>query len=333
MTTTTTSGHGPAIKPAKLPRPSATVLYDAPGPRARVRNLIIGLGFGLVLIGAVVAVLLTMNSKGQLVWEKWEPFTIGTTWTTYILPGLWGTLRAAVVSIVLALLLGFVLGIGRLSDHRAIRWVSGTIVEIFRAVPVLMLMLFAYAAFAQYNVFPSGQLAFFAVVLGLTLYNGSVIAEIIRSGIQSLPKGQLEASSALGLRKSQAMRLILLPQAIAAMLPALISQMVVALKDTALGYAIGYIEVVRSSQNIASYYRNYLPALIVIAIVMIAINFALSALATNIERNLRQGRKKKAIVTVPHAPGEPGVDNVELIRTEGRDPNHKDLRIDPGDPA
>ncbi|NDZ92533.1 amino acid ABC transporter permease [Streptomyces sp. SID6673] len=274
---------------------NATVLYDAPGPKARMRNRIIAIVFIAILIAIAAYVLYILGGNDQLTSEKWNPFVKATTWTTYILPGLWGTLKAAALSIVLALLLGSILGIGRLSDHRWLRALSGLFVEVFRAIPVLILMIFAYYLFADYAIFPSSQLAFAAVVTGLTLYNGSVIAEILRSGINSLPKGQTEASMALGLRKSQMMRIVLLPQAITAMLPALISQMVIALKDSALGYAIGYIEVVRSGIQSASYYGNYLPALVVVAIVMIVINFGLSSLATYLERRLRQGRTKRAV--------------------------------------
>ncbi len=271
---------------------SATVLYDAPGPKAKVRNNIIAVVFIAVIVAALAYVIVILAGNDQLTAEKWNPFVKGTTWTTYILPGLWGTLKAAILSIILALILGAVLGIGRLSDHAWVRGVSALFVEVFRAIPVLILMIFAYYLFADYAIFPSSQLAFAAVVTGLTLYNGSVIAEILRSGINSLPKGQTEAAMALGLRKSQMMRIILLPQAVTAMLPALISQMVIALKDSALGYAIGYVEVVRSGIQSASYYGNYLPALIVVAIVMIVINFGLSSFATYLERRLRSGRRK-----------------------------------------
>ncbi|QUD85338.1 amino acid ABC transporter permease [Gordonia polyisoprenivorans] len=275
----------------------ATVLYDAPGPKARIRNAIIAAIFLAVIVAVVVYVLVVLSDNDQLTGEKWNPFVTGTTWTTYILPGLWGTLKAAFLSIIFAMVLGSVLGIGRLSDHLWVRTLAGLFVEIFRAIPVLILMIFAYYLFADYAVFPSSQLAFAAVVTGLTLYNGSVIAEILRSGINSLPKGQTEASMALGLRKSQMMRIVLLPQAITAMLPALISQMVIALKDSALGYAIGYVEVVRSGIQSASYYGNYLPVLVVVAVVMIVINFGLSSLATFIEKTLRRGRRR---TDVPH---------------------------------
>ncbi|MFT3900227.1 MAG: amino acid ABC transporter permease [Gordonia sp. (in: high G+C Gram-positive bacteria)] len=265
----------------------ATVLYDAPGRRARIRNAIVAAVFLLVLAAMAAWVITRLADRGQLDADMWRPFITASTWTVYILPGLWGTIEAAAVSIVAALVLGALLGIGRLSDHRAVRWFCGAFTEGFRAIPVLLLILFTYYLYAQYGLVPPSQLAFASVVTGLTLYNGTVIAEILRSGINSLPAGQGEAATALGLRKSQQMRLILLPQAVTAMLPALVSQMVIALKDSALGYMIGYVEVVRSGIMSASFYGNYLPALIVVALVMIAINFSLTAFATRLERRLR----------------------------------------------
>ena len=191
----------------------ATVLYDAPGPKAKVRNQITAVAFIAILAAIAIWVIVTLASNDQFAGEKWEPFSYWSTWKGYILPGLWRTVAAAVVSIVLAMILGAVLGIGRLSDHTWVRAIAGTLIEVFRAIPVLILMVFCWFLLAKYGVVPSSQLAFTAVVIGLTLYNGSVIAEIIRSGINSLPNGQTEASKALGLRKGQMMRIILLPQA------------------------------------------------------------------------------------------------------------------------
>ncbi len=270
---------------------SGSVLFDAPGPRARVRNRIISAVTIAVLALIGWAVLSRLADKGQLTAAKWRPFTTGDLWKTYVLPGIVGTLTAAVLSIVLALILGFLLGVGRLSPVRAIRWPCAVVVEIFRAVPVLIMMIFAYFLFALYGVFPSKQLALAGVVTGLTLYNGAVIAEIVRSGVASLPRGQSEAASALGLSWGQTMRSILLPQAIASMLPVLISQLVVVLKDTAIGYQITFLEMVRQGTVIGSTYGNYVPALIVIAVLMIAVNFALSAAATRVERRLRRSKR------------------------------------------
>ncbi|MEU1544374.1 amino acid ABC transporter permease [Nocardia sp. NPDC005745] len=271
----------------------ASVLFDAPGPKARLRNNIYS-----VLVLAVVAAagwLLYRGfaDKGQFTAEKWKPFLEAEVWSTYLLPGLRGTIVAALLSIVFALILGMVFGVLRLSDHRIVRWVAGAIVEVARAIPVLILMIFLFAVYSEYDVFKSDDLALAAVVTALTIYNGSVIAEIVRAGIRSLPKGQTEAAVALGMRKNQLMRLILLPQAVTAMLPALISQMVVALKDSALGYQITYVEVVRSGQQLGAAEQNTIPALIIIAIIMIALNSALTLVATRLERRLRARKRGK----------------------------------------
>jgi glutamate transport system permease protein len=286
----------------------ATVLYDAPGPRARAIYRIASVAVALILLAVGYLVYRALDDKGQLTAAKWDPFLESSSWTTYLIPGIRGTLAAAAISIVLALILGGLLGIGRLSDHRSIRMVSGFVVELFRAIPVLILMIFTYQVYAEYQVFKSSYLALAAVVTGLTLYNGSVIAEIVRAGILSLPKGQTEAAQALGMRKSQVMFTILLPQAVTAMLPAIISQMVVALKDSALGYVIGYVEVVRSGQQLGAFYGNYLPALLVVAAIMIALNSALSALATYVEKRLRTGKRGRPAPVDAVPPGAPGMD-------------------------
>lgn len=296
----------------------ATVLYDAPGPRGRRVNLILSVVSLVIIIAVLALVLRKLGANGHLDADMWRPFLESTTWTTYLLPGLFGTISAAVVSILLALVLGTVLGLGRLSEITWIRWVCGIIVEFFRAVPVLLLMLFAYALFGLYNLVPASMLSFTAVVFGLTLYNGSVIAEILRSGILSLPKGQTEAAMALGLNRTQMMIKVLLPQAVTAMLPALIAQMVIALKDSALGYIIGYVEFVRSGVQVASFYGNYLPALIVVAAIMIVINYLLSRIATVVEQRLRTGRRRKA-GAAPAQP-DPESDEKEEIVAEGQDP-------------
>ncbi len=272
----------------------ASVLFDAPGPRARVRNHIISAATVVVVVLMAWVVYTRLEAKGQLTAAKWEPFLTADLWTTYVLPGIEGTLKAAAVSIVLALVLGLLLGVGRLSTHTGIRWASSVIVEFFRAVPVLIMMIFAYFLYAFYDVFPSNYLALAGVITGLTLYNGAVIAEIVRAGVHALPRGQGEAASSLGLTSGQTMRSILLPQAITSMLPVLISQLVVVLKDTAIGYQITFVEMVRQGTVVGSSYGNYIPALIVIALLMISVNFSLSWFATWLERRMRRSRRGSA---------------------------------------
>jgi glutamate transport system permease protein len=268
-----------------------SVLFDVPGPRARVRNHVISAATVVLGVLLVWAVLSRLAEKGQLTSAKWQPFLTADLWQTYVLPGIAGTLTAAAVSIVLAVILGLLLGVGRLSPTKAISRMCAVIVEFFRAVPVLIMMIFAYFLFALYDVFPSKQLGLAGVVTGLTLYNGAVIAEIVRSGVGALPRGQTEAAESLGLSWGQTMRAILLPQAITSMLPVLVSQLVVVLKDTAIGSQITFLEMVRQGTVIGSTYGNYVPALIVIAVLMISLNFALSAAATRLERRLRRSKR------------------------------------------
>lgn len=271
---------------------SASVLFDAPGPRARLRHNLYSVLVVVALVGGGWWVYDAFAEKDQFTAAKWEPFLDSEVWQTYILPGLEGTLTAAVISIIGSVIFGMIFGILRLSDHAWVRGVAGTIVELARAIPVLILMIFLFAVFGDYNLFPSEQLALAAVVIALIIYNSAVIAEIVRAGIKSLPRGQTEAAMALGLRKNQLMRLILLPQAVTAMLPALVSQMVVVLKDTALGYQITYVELVRSGAQEGANFSNPIPALIVVAVIMISLNMALSFLATTLEKRLRSRRKK-----------------------------------------
>ena len=171
----------------------ATVLYDAPGPNAVKRNYIYTAVTIAVLAAAAWWVMSTLASNGQLEAAKWTSFVQANTWTTYILPGLLGTLKAAALSIVFAIVFGVIFGLGRLAQTKVVRWLCGVIIEFFRAIPVLMLMIFLYQLFAVFKIVPPKGLAFWAVVIALTLYNGAVIAEILRAGIKSLPRGQSEA--------------------------------------------------------------------------------------------------------------------------------------------
>ncbi|WP_446223205.1 amino acid ABC transporter permease [Nocardia sp. IBHARD005] len=289
----------------------ASVLFDAPGPRARLRHNLYSVLVVIVLVGAGWWLYDAFADKDQFTAAKWKPFLEAEIWETYLLPGLEGTLTAAVISIIGSVFFGMIFGILRLSDHTWVRWVAGTVVELARAIPVLILMIFLFAVFGDYDLFPSDQLALAAVVIALVIYNSAVIAEIVRAGIKSLPKGQTEAAVALGLRKNQLMRLILLPQAVTAMLPALVSQMVVVLKDTALGYQITYVELVRSGQQEGASLQNTIPALIVIALIMISLNMALSFLATTLEKRLRSRKKSGGAVLAADSiltDAAPGVD-------------------------
>lgn len=281
---------------------STTVLFDAPGPKARARHRITAVVGGLVLAAVLAFALYKLGEKGNLAADKWTPFLTGSMWVDYLIPGLVNTLKAAAISIVLAGIFGVVFGMGRLSHNRAIRWVAAIVVEFFRSVPVLVMMIAAFSFFSFNNVFQSEINPLAAVIFGLTLYNGSVVAELLRAGVGSLPKGQSEAGLSIGLTPVQTLRSIELPQAITAMLPALVGQLVVVLKDTALGQIITYPELLNTYQQIGSNWSNIVPAMIVIAAIFIAINYTLTTLAGRVESRLRS----KGRATIGRGAAGPG---------------------------
>lgn len=283
---------------------SASVLFDAPGPAARRRHL--GLTFLTlaVMVAALVWVLSKLGAKGNLAGAKWSPFLTGEIWSQYLVPGLLGTLKAAAIAIALSLVVGVLLGIGRLSRHRPVRWACGVVVEFFRSVPVLLMMYFAYGAYAYFQAVPADQLSLAAVITGLVPYNGAVVAELVRSGVTGLPRGQAEAGASLGLTSGQVMRNVLLPQAVTAMLPSLVSQLVVALKDTALGYVVTYEELLRKAEQIGNYKQNLIPALIIVATIYVLVNSLLTAGAGRLERRLRSRGRTVEVADVTLALGQ-----------------------------
>ncbi|MER6063624.1 amino acid ABC transporter permease [Streptomyces sp. NPDC001792] len=286
-----------------------SILYDAQGPRAKRRNVLYTAGFLVVLAAVLWWVYKALDDKGQLDWVLWKPFFSGEAYSTYIWPGLQNTLKAAALAMVIALPLGAFFGIARLSDHVWVRIPATVVVEFFRAIPVLVLMIFGNELYSQYTNVSSDDRPLYAVVTGLVLYNASVLAEIVRAGILALPKGQSEAAMAIGLRKGQVMRLILLPQAVTAMLPAIVSQLVVIVKDTALGGAVlTFPELLASANTMSGYYgANTIASFTVVAVIFVIINYSLTSFASWLEGRLRRGKKSTgAVLGAQDAAGIPG---------------------------
>ncbi|MFF5139145.1 amino acid ABC transporter permease [Streptomyces sp. NPDC013157] len=278
----------------------SSVLYDTPGPRAKRRNVVLSVVFVLLLALAVWWVWQKMDDKGQLKWDLWQPFTTSEAWTTYLLPGLGNTLKAAALAMVIALPLGAVFGIARMSDHAWVRIPAAWIVEFFRAIPVLLLMLFANEFYVRSTDVGSDERPLYAVVTGLVLYNASVLAEVVRAGVLALPKGQTEAAYAIGLRKGQTMTGILLPQAVTVMLPAIVSQLVVIVKDTALGgVMLQFTELLTARGTLAANYANVIPSFVVVGVVFIVLNLALTTFASWLERRLRRSKRGTGAVLGP----------------------------------
>ena len=269
---------------------SDAVLYDVQGPKARRRVLIGSIVAGLLLLALVVVAVLRLRDNGQFEERLYRPFIDQPVLYERLLEGLLNTLKAAGYALVLATVLGVVLAFGRLSHSAVLRLPAIAVIELFRALPLLLLIL---GIFLAYPILVGRSLdPLYALVAGLTLYNGAVIAEIVRAGIQSLPRGQSEAALSIGLTRGQNLRLVLLPQAVRVMLPALISQLVVLLKDTSLGFVISYPELLRTGQQTVQVLDNPLQLFVLIAIIYILINLVLSSIATVLE-----GRRRRTVGT------------------------------------
>ena len=263
----------------------SSVLFDAPGPKARARYRLFTVVAGIAVLAVVLAILWKLYDADQFTQERWEPFVTPRI-VNLLLEGIVSTLAAAAVAIALSIIFGLVFGPAKLSEHWWIRWPAWAVVEFFRAVPLLMLIIVMfYALGAQLDN------AFLALVAGLVLYNGSVLAEIFRAGINAVPQGQSEAAYAIGMRKSAVMRIILIPQAIKIMLPSIISQSVVALKDTSLGYVITAPGLTYAGKQIYREFQNVFATGLVLAVLYIALNLVLSYFANLAQRRLAQGKK------------------------------------------
>ncbi len=273
-----------------------SVLYDAPGPRA-VRRARIGTILAIaVFLGFLALAAKRLNDRGQFASELWSPWlnpsdeNFSAVWEL-VGKGLAATLTAATLAIILSLILGVLLGVGRLMLGRVLRVPVVLWIELWRALPVVVTIVLVWRAFKELDIdlgpLP-GDPSLWYLVIGLTLYNSVIIAEILRAGVNSLPSGQGEAALAVGLTNGQTMRAILLPQAFRVMLPALISQLVVALKDTSLAavVALGYLELLRRGNLISQNLDNPIQSLLIIATIFILINYALSKLAEYVERRM-----------------------------------------------
>lgn len=272
---------------------TTSVLFDAPGPKTVLRHRIYSMVAAIALAGLLIWVYLKFEENGQFAYEKWEPFVTPDYVEVLLVDGLLVTLEMAFGAILGALAFGALFGIGKLSDHRWLRWPSAAVVEFFRATPVLLLMVFIWYELGVEHESSS----FRAVVIALILYNGSVLAEVLRAGILAVPKGQSEAAYALGMGKTQVTMLVLMPQAVKIMLPAIISQCIVALKDTALGIFVVAPGLTAVSELIYLEFNNRVPTMFVIATIYIVVNLLLTLVATWLQKRY-VGEKKPLEVSM-----------------------------------
>ena len=282
-----------AIRAVRRVRPGraadADLLFDAPGPRGRRRIAILSGIATLVVVALIAAALHQLALEGQLAYPKWR-FFLGQSIVLFLGRALGGTLAVTAVSALLSFPLGILLGWARMGAGPVGRRVVGTWVDMMRAVPMLLLIYFFLLAVPRFGLtLPP----FWMLTIPIVMCTSATTAEVFRSGVLALDRGQTEAAQALGLSRGQTMQLILAPQALRLMLPTLVTQLVTILKDSSLGYAVSYAELMYAGKvlitSTAQNYKMdvYVPAYIIIALLYVVMNWSLGALARSIEARTR----------------------------------------------
>ena len=278
-----------------------SVLYDAPGPRARRSSRILSVVGVIVVVGLVAWLIVSLaaprvtaagsEQPGLLDGSRWDIFLDLAVWRA-LGRGVLATLQMAAIAAVLTMIIGVLFSFGRTAPSAWVRIPTSVVLEFLRGMPVVLMMLFVLL------VFSTGSLV--AGVTALALYNGAIIGEILRAGIVSLPKGQREAGLSIGLTPVKTRLLIEFPQAFRQMLPIIIAQMVVLLKDTALAYIVGYSELLRVGvNNLPNFYGNryFFSLFFVVLAIYLALNLTLSWIARLVAR--RTGRKSVLDARIP----------------------------------
>lgn len=298
-----------------------SVLYDVPGPRARARSRVISLLGIVFIVGGLIALIVVLglpkaSANGAVqpgLWDasRWDVFNDVQVWRTLGIGAL-NTLRMAAVAAVFALIIGILFSFGRAADSAWVRIPTTVVLEFFRGMPVLLMMLFILL------VFSTGS--FWAGVSALAVYNGAIIGEALRAGIKALPSGQREAGLAIGLTPIATRFRIEFPQAFRQMLPIIIAQLVVLLKDTSLAFVVGYNELLRSGNyNLSQFFGNQyqFSFFFVVLAIYLAMNLSLSWLARRIAK--RTGPKSGGVITdeTRNGPTKPGDPNLVYSNTLG----------------
>ena len=250
-------------------------LYEEPGPRMR-KKIAIGTAISAVLVAALIAfVVWRFYITGNLDAKYWSFFLKPTTWT-FLGQGFLGTIEVALTAGAMSLVLGLLLMLGRISGIKPLAIVCRVIIDFFRGVPSLLLIYFFFLVVPQYGIkMPS----FWMIALPVGFAASGVLAEVFRAGVNAVPRGQTEAAMSLGMRKSHITFKIVLPQALRIVIPSLISQLVVVVKDTTLGYVVSYPDLLQNARVLISNYDALVSTYFVVAIIYIIVNYGINKLA------------------------------------------------------
>ena len=255
-------------------------LYEAPGPKTRRRIVIGTVVASIALVALVAAVAWRFYITGQFAPQYWEFFTKWSTWN-YLLAGLLGTFEVALTAGAIALVLGVVFMLGRISKNKVVSTIFRIVIDFFRGVPSLLLIYFFFLVIPAYGIKMS---SFWMLALPISLTASGVLAEVFRAGVNAVPAGQREAALSIGMSEGKVMRKIILPQAVRFVIPSLISQLVVVVKDTTVAYVVSYPDMLQNARVLITNYDALVSTYFVVAIIYILINFAINQASIYVAR-------------------------------------------------
>lgn len=258
-------------------------LYEAPGPKTKKR-IVIFTAVSLVALAALIFLIIRQfYITGQLNEKYWSLFTRFTTWK-FLAEGLVGTLQVALVSSVVAFVIAFLLMVGRINRNKIVSWISTALIELSRGIPTLLFIYFFFLVAPQLGLkLPT----FWKISLPVALSAAGVVAEVLRSGVNAVPKGQTEAAVALGMRSVTVFTKIVFPQAFRYVIPSLISELVIVLKDTTFAYVVSYADLMQNARVLISNYDALLSVYLVVALIYILINYLLNQASVAVAKRLK----------------------------------------------
>lgn len=250
-------------------------LYEEPGPKTRRRILVGTIVASIAVAALFVFIAWRFYVTGQLSPKYWSFFTKVSTWR-YLGQGLLGTFQVALTAGAISLVLGVLFMLGRISRNKVGSAIFRVVVNFFRGIPSLLLIYFFFLVIPSYGI---KMPAFWMLALPISLTASGVLAEVFRAGVNAVPRGQTEAAMSLGMRKSHITFKIVLPQALRIVIPSLISQLVVVVKDTTLGYVVSYPDLLQNARVLISNYDALVSTYFVVAIIYIIVNYGINKLA------------------------------------------------------
>ena len=263
-----------------MSRPLEDILFGDPKPRAQALNRALSVAAAAVLLLLAAGVVFRFHAAGQLDARFWKFFAFPTTWV-FLGKGLLGTLQSAAMAAAIALGLGLVLLLGRLSPLRLVRWPSIAVIEFLRGTPTLLLIYVCFLVLPPLGIKLS---TYWMLTLPIGLSTAAVVAEVYRAGVLAVPRGQTDAARSLGMTIMQVYFVIVFPQALRYIVPALVAQLVIVVKDTTFGYVVTYGELMQNAKVLIANYHTLVPVYLVVALIYCLVNYAISRASKRLGR-------------------------------------------------